>query len=339
VKEVSLVVLPLLVPICYLGQQLLVPQPVLTIRSKEPVTAVAISPNGKTIAIGSNGLSLWDAETGTIQKTLTESGYADSIAFSPNGRFLVTGSHGMGTGSTAGFVVWDVDAGRVLWSKAYTQGSVSAIFSPDAKTVASNHGAASGRVQLWNASTGVLRQTLTDMAHKRASMAFSPDGDFVAAQVNERRGIEGVKLWSAQTRKLIGVIHLKGLAGWPLAFSPDSKSIAVTSLTGQGTQTLALISVATKKVIWKWQTSARTVSLGAVVFSPNGKLLFCDCPHLGVMIFDAQTGKHLKTFKAKENHWGGGASSLAVSPDSRSLITKDGHSVKVWDISNLNRSN
>ncbi|HEX8236228.1 MAG TPA: hypothetical protein VF600_09755 [Abditibacteriaceae bacterium] len=339
IKEVALFALPLLVPAFYFGRQLIVPQPKLTMHFQEPVGSVAVSPDGKTIAIGSNNLILRDAKSGAIQNILAQSGDTNSIAFSLDNKFLVTGGHGTGTNSIVAFAVWDVNAGIVVWSKTYTLGSVSAMFSPDGKTVASNYGRALGKVQLWDASNGALRYTLTDEAYKRASMAFSPDGNYIAAQVNERKGSEGVRLWSTQTGESTSFIRIKGMADWPFAFSPDSKSIAVTSLDGKGTQTLSLIDVGTKKDVWKWQTSAENLSLGAVMFSPNGKLLFCDCPHLGILIFDAKTGRLLQTLKEKENHWGGGASSLAIFPDSNFLISKDGNTAKIWDIGKFNRSN
>jgi WD40 repeat protein len=58
------------------------------------VTAIALSPDGKTIVAGdSDGLlESWDIETGRLRGALSEhQGAVSGLAFSPDGRKLVTG--------------------------------------------------------------------------------------------------------------------------------------------------------------------------------------------------------------------------------------------------------
>ena len=59
----------------------------------EQIAAVAISPDGRTIATGGHELNLWDAETGKHQGMLTEFQYhIEAIAFSPDGEKIAAGS-------------------------------------------------------------------------------------------------------------------------------------------------------------------------------------------------------------------------------------------------------
>lgn len=61
--------------------------------SVEPVFSVAVSPDGHTVATGSDVVLLWDVESGQLKRELTSFDYnVQSIAYSPNGRMIAVGS-------------------------------------------------------------------------------------------------------------------------------------------------------------------------------------------------------------------------------------------------------
>ena len=63
--------------------------------TRKPVSSVAFSPDGQTLASGSldNTVRLWDVKTGAQRHTLTAHwDNITSVAFSPDGQTLVSGS-------------------------------------------------------------------------------------------------------------------------------------------------------------------------------------------------------------------------------------------------------
>lgn len=152
-------------------------------------TAVCFSPDGKTIASGSRDhtVKLWDAQTGSLLKTLTEPDEVNAIAFSASGKIMaIAGKRGV--------ELWDLETGELQQSLSGTTFSASAIaFSGDDQLVAG--GDLSGKVSLWNAQTGGVKQTFNDHTDVVSTLAFSPDGKLLASGSYDGTVI----VWNLQT--------------------------------------------------------------------------------------------------------------------------------------------
>ena len=206
-----------------------------------PITSVAFSPSGATLAIASAQICLW----GIAARACTSSlGSADAsvnaVAFGPDGKTLAAADR---NGSTD---LWDVltqnRSAPLTDSSSGSSGVLSVAFSPDGRFLAA--GDSNGRTYLWNVATGKPIVTLPDAGSKEiASVAFSPDGKFLAVG-----GSNGhTYLWNVPTGTSAGVLPDPNSSGQlSVAFSPDGKLLVVGDKNGRTTY---LWNLATKTVI------------------------------------------------------------------------------------------
>ena len=97
------------------------------------IYSVAFSPDGQTLASGSDGMTvrLWDVVTGEHKHTLKgHTAGVTSVAFSPDGEMLASGSNDMTVR------LWDAVTGEPKRTRTYRKRINSVAFSPDGQTLA-----------------------------------------------------------------------------------------------------------------------------------------------------------------------------------------------------------
>jgi WD40 repeat protein len=112
--------------------------------AKSSINAVAISPDGTTLATGlrDNAIKLWNVSTGQLIHTLTgHAGEVHSVAFSPEGKTLASASQD-GT-----IKIWNVSTASLTSTFTQTQRVWSVAFSPEGKTLAS--ASQDGTIKIW----------------------------------------------------------------------------------------------------------------------------------------------------------------------------------------------
>ncbi|WP_156959695.1 AAA family ATPase [Nocardia sp. BMG51109] len=268
------------------------------------ISAVAMAPDGKTLAVGRvSGIVQWRDVTRPQQVGGESSGHigaVSSMAFTPDSKTLATG------GSDDTTQLWDVTTGEKIGAPvtSHSGGVSSVAFSRDGGTLSA--GGLDQKVTLWDArSRRQIGDALRGHAGPVSSMAFTPDGKTLATA-----GDDGTtRLWDTQIEQQIGA-PLRGHDGpvSSVAFSPDA-----TMLTTSGHDRTTLL----------WDTRNRQQIatlpeesgswLSSVAFSPDGKVLVTAAHDGSVRLWNVQNRRQI----GGPLRWDGSdtISSVAFSPN------------------------
>ncbi|RKU20477.1 hypothetical protein C6501_00135 [Candidatus Poribacteria bacterium] len=241
-----------------------------TIETNSNVSAIAYSPDGKTIGIGTydNTILLWDV--GKWNKRATLKGHTEgvsSVVFSPDGQTLASGSWD-GT-----IRLWDADMGEHLKTfKKQASGVRTVLFSPNGQILASTEDDAT--IHLWNVATDELVRTIKIEADDVYSIDFSPDGTtLVTADDNGK-----INFWDVTTgenKEITQSIE----KGYYAVLSPDGNTLVSVAVDN-----ISLWDVATGKLLKTLK--GHIGAINSVVFSSDGKTLVSGCRDSTVILWD-----------------------------------------------------
>jgi WD40 repeat protein len=239
----------------------------------EPVTSLALAPDGTTLAVGdkSGAVRLWDV--GSRNERLHWQGHTGEVSFLvclPDGRTWASA----GADRTAR--IWDAATGRERAVFRHEEPITSLQVVPGGEFLTTH--CAKGPLHLWDVAAGVERTTLPG----EELLASSPDGTLLAIQEDH-----AVMLWELRTGRKRATLTGEGLGS--ATFAPDGKVVLT------GTEHFRYRTHGEVKV-WDLETGEEFFTLnphlswvGELRFDPKGRWLAAtggtwdfDAPYLHV---------------------------------------------------------
>jgi WD40 repeat protein/serine/threonine protein kinase len=312
---------------------------------RREVWAAAMSPDGETVASSSpdGTIRLWNGKPQTFCETVDDAG-GDVAGFTSDGRTvvfapsendyrwqLVTGTNRVvipipaepplkfdfsrpyaitgnepiaALGRSKGRVeIWDLAAKRLVTSwNAGPHRILACAFTLDGTRLAT---ADSGSVTIWETRTRAEIVRLKAPGPSTKALAFSPDGQWLAAgSFSTRKTL----VWNLVNRDL--VISLNVSAD-QVAFAPDGKSLVTCGIQGNKAQFWELPSGRPKATL-----KGHVGGMVEVAFSPDGKTLATGAYDGRIKLWNIAIGQEVATFP-----YSGMMTSLRFSPDGRTLAT------------------
>ncbi|MGW6153696.1 TIR domain-containing protein [Streptomyces sp. NPDC055144] len=290
-----------------------------------PVESVAYSPDGKTIASGSDDgmVRLWDAAT--QQKIgapfIGHNNGVTSVAFGPDGKTLAS------SGSDGTVRLWNIaDRRQIGGAFDPRSGTIDSVaFSPDGKTLVTGGDTDSAaNVRVWDVTTHrQIGKPLggRGVAATAMAVAFSPDGRTFATG-----SFDGLQLWDANSRAPLGkVLATGGIAISSVSFSRDGRTVAAADADGSVT----LWNTSTRKPVGKPFTASGR-SAESVAFSPDGTMFAASYDDGSVRLWDVL--RHSPMGSPFTGHTST-VTAVAFSPDGSTLASASNDTtVRLWDV-------
>ena len=178
-------------------------------------------------------------------------------------------------------------------------------------------------VEVWDATTGDTKEMRLGHLHSIQSIAFSPDGNYIASA----GGFSNTaRLWDTRTGKSISIkrMHPKGV------------NLVLSAVDGP---TFATVGYDNAAYLSDGKTGNPKITLtghrkqvSCVAYSPDSKTIATGSSDRTIRLWDATTGTHQTTLTSEV----GSVRALAYSPDGNSIVCGGGNGdVQLWDTQTL----
>jgi len=294
---------------------------VVTFGPSVPISAVAFSPDGKTLAVGGyQEVLLWDLANGKLSKRIgmgQVANFVHALAFGKDGRSLVVAE---GVPHSSGAVkVFDIETGQPTLNFQEPKDVVySLALSPDGKLLAGS--GADGLAYIWSMDEKKVAATIKDHSDWVLGVSFSPDGKFLAtASADSSSHVWEVGTWNS-VRRLPQSDTVHGAV-----FSADGTLLAL-AVGGPKDRAIRI-----RRKDNGGQT--RAISLGAatpldVIWAPKGNKIYVPCSDNTMKVYNAANG----ALTANVTGHGDWVYCVAINADETRFATgsADG-TVKLWN--------
>jgi WD40 repeat protein/beta-lactamase regulating signal transducer with metallopeptidase domain len=276
----------------------------------DAVTCVAISPDGRHLASGSNdkNVNLWRASLPSATAAATMLGHQGQIWFavpSPDGKRVVT------SGDDKVLYARPMPPARIAGPIPGIEQPIFGIaVSPDSKTIAL--GCENNTLLLLDAETRKVQKKLEGHSQRVWTVAFSPDGKLLASVSGDWDNQDAageVKVWDLATGKEKAAFNTHKKMIQTVCFAPDSNRVVTGSYDG----TVRVFDVAAAKELR--EIKAHEKGVRSVAVDHKGRWIAAGSPGGVVQVFSLETGAELATLEASAT----GVNCVAWSPDDTKL--------------------
>ena len=169
------------------------------------------------------------------------------------------------------------------------------------------------------ASSNFVKSVFTETFGNILSVAFSPNGELLAAGTTDGE----IRVWQIATSTQI--LTCKGHTDWvwSVAFSPNGSTLA----SGSSDQTIRIWDMSTGQCTQTLQ--GHNNSVWSIAFSPDGDIIASSSEDLTIRIWDISTGQNIRTLQGHSDRiW-----SVAFSPRGNILASGSyDQTVRLWDL-------
>lgn len=293
------------------AQGLVTPKVALKTKPRTPITALAVDPLGRFLAIAKPNVV--EIATPTDRKPITQlvghTGAIADVQFSTTGDQLVVASGEIGLSGEA--TVWKTaDWSRNVVISGHRDTLYAATISPDGSVIAT---ASYDRdIRTWDAKTGAPLKTLAGHNDAVYSLAFHPQGKILASASGDRT----IKLWDVAQGQRLDTFSQPAKEQYHVQFSPNGKFVAaggvdmrvrlwqISETGAEGTNPI------------EYARFAHEAPILRTVFSPDGRLLASASEDRRIKLWETRTFTQVAMLE-RQADW---PSAVTFSHDSKQLF-------------------
>jgi WD40 repeat protein len=295
---------------------------------------MAFVPGGKYLATAGGGvLSVWDADTGRIVRTIStdghlgQGGFLGRFAFTPDGKYILStdpfGSKALGAGvsSNSQVLLWGLSSGKVLMQSEATRFPGALAIRDDARMGAC--ATLRGDVFLWDLEEKVVRRAVVGRGLRTIhALSFARDGKHLVVLPSEGGLAKRIDVASG---KVLKEVELGGSARVALASGEG------TIATYDHPNELCLYDTSTGKK--RRLPLKEKVGYLDLSFGPDGRTLLAkDRLAEVVQFWDVADGQLLRRLRVSGLAGTDQHAELVLSGDGERLASHDKHRVvRIWD--------